>query len=170
MGTGFKHGERGNGLWPKDMYVCVATCSNMYMYSLAQFSKPKNNTTTTNEGKYIYLNVPNTEYPGIIKVERRLFKTEYSVHNSKSISVCGTHITTQLDMYIHIHTTCTPTICAQNHTWVLLYKYVHMYMSVLQYNFLRIKVVWLLLFFLHFFIVKWIRKILNPKFCQFLKT
>ena len=67
--------------WPKDMYVCVATCSNMYMYSLAQFSKPKNNTTTTNEGKYIYLNVPNTEYPGIIKVERRLFKTEYSVRN-----------------------------------------------------------------------------------------
>ena len=109
------------------MYVCVATCSNMYMYSLAQFSKPKNNTRTTNEGKYIYLNVPNTEYPGIIKVERRLFKTEYSVHNSKSISVCGTHITTQLD--IHTYYMYTYYMCTKPYLGIIIYKYVHVHVS-----------------------------------------
>ena len=71
------------------------------------------------------MNVPNTEYPGIIKVERRLFKTEYSVHNSKSISVCGTHITTQLD--IHTYYMYTYYMCTKPYLGIIIYK-LNMYM------------------------------------------
>ena len=128
MGTGFKHGERRNGLGRR---TCMYVWPHVHVYSLAQFSKPKNNTTTANEEKYIYLNIPiyriqNTRVSS--KLKDVFLKDRNTVRNSNTVAFLCVHTHYPLDIH-----TCTPTICAQNHTWVLLYKYVHICVHTYMY-------------------------------------